>query len=387
MRVLFATHSFPRFEGDAPGSFVLRLAQALRDEDVHVQVIAPSAPGLQREDEIGGIPVTRVRYAPTQHETLAYTGTMAEDVSASWTARLALGGMIASEFSAIVRSARRYGVDLLHAHWWFPNGVAAAAANVVTGIPLVTTSHGSDIRLLLKKPAASPLARFVFGRSAAVTCVSQWLASNAAAYTSSAPIVAPMPVNAHLFSPAGTRDAAKLLFVGRLSSQKGGELAVRALARMERPATLDIVGAGPESDRIIQVARELGVGERVTMLGSLGQEALADCYRRSAALVVPSSEEGLGLVAVEAQLCGTPVVAFASGGLMDVVIDERTGLLVPPGDVDALATTLDRVLSSPELREKLGCAGRESALARFTPAAAAAQYASIYRSVLERHAA
>lgn len=352
-----------------------------------MQVIAPSAPGLPREDEIGGIPVTRFRYAPTQYETLAYTGTMADDVSASWTAKLALGGMVASEFTAIMRGARHHRADLLHAHWWFPNGVAAAAVNVVTGTPLVTTSHGSDIRLLLKKPAAAPLARFVFGRSAAVTCVSQWLARNADAYTSSAPVIAPMPVNAALFSPEGTRDETKLLFVGRLSTQKGGELAVRALARMQQPATLDVVGAGPESDRMVSVARELGVGARVTMLGPLGQEALAERYRRAAALVVPSLEEGLGLVAVEALLCETPVVAFASGGLTDVVTDQRTGLLVPPGDVDALAAALDRVLSSPELREKLGRAGRESALARFTPAAAAAQYASIYRAVLERHAA
>lgn len=354
---------------------------------MHVRVIAPSAPGHPLEDEIGGIPVTRFRYAPARYETLAYTGTMAEDVSASWTAKLALGGMISSEFNAILRSARRYGADLLHAHWWFPNGVAAAAANVVTGIPLVTTSHGSDVRLLLKKSAAAPLARFVFGRSAAVTCVSQWLASNAGAYTSSAPMIAPMPVNPDQFSPAGTRDMMKLLFVGRLSSQKGAELAVRALARMEQPATLDIVGAGPEFDRIINVARQLGVAERVTMLGPLGQEALAEHYRRAVALLIPSLEEGLGLVAVEAQLCETPAVAFASGGLVDVVTDEITGLLVPPGNVEALAVALDRVVNSPELREKLGRAGRESALERFTPAAAAAQYASIYRAVLERHAA
>lgn len=387
MRVLFATHSFPRFEGDAPGSFILRLAQALRDEDVHVRVIAPSAPDLQRDDEIGGIPVTRFRYAPTKYETLAYTGTMAEDVSASWTARLALGGMIAGEFNAILRTARHWRADLLHAHWWFPNGVAAAAANSVTGIPLITTSHGSDIRILLKKPAAAPVARYVFGRSAAVTCVSGWLASHAEPYTSSPPLIAPMPVDTDLFVPGGTRDTGKLLFVGRLSSQKGGELAVRALARMRQAATLDIVGAGPESERIIAVARELRVDSRVTMLGPLTQDALADCYRRAVALVVPSIEEGLGLVAVEAQLCETPVVAFASGGLTDVVVNERTGLLVPTGDVEALATALDRVVRSPELRDELGRAGRASALARFTPAAAATQYARMYRDVLGRDAA
>ena len=81
---------------------------------------------------------------------------------------------------------------------------------------------------------------------------------------------------------------------------------------------------------------------------------------------------------MEAQLCGTPVVASESGGLPDVVQHERTGLLVPPGDANSLAAALARVLGDPALAESLASAGRAEALARFAPSAVAAKYLTLY---------
>ena len=122
--------------------------------------------------------------------------------------------------------------------------------------------------------------------------------------------------------------------------------------------------------------------ERVRWLGALPQPELVDLYRRAAALVVPSTDEGLGLVAVEAQLCETPVVAYESGGLTDTVQHERTGVLVPPGDIEALAAALDQLLDHPDRGAELGRAGRMVALAGFAPESAARRYAGIYRSVV-----
>src|SRR5690348_16137438 len=85
--VLFLTHSFPRHPGDAAGSFILRLARALGDQGIRVAVVAPHAPGLAGHEVISGIEIVRFRYAPATLETLAYTGTMAEQVRSSWTAR------------------------------------------------------------------------------------------------------------------------------------------------------------------------------------------------------------------------------------------------------------------------------------------------------------
>src|ERR1043166_863384 len=93
MKVLFVAHSYPRFPRDPVGSFILRLAVALRARDVDVLVIAPAGPGLAATDTYEGIPVRRFRYAPAKRQTLAYTGTMAVQARGSWMGRLSLAGL------------------------------------------------------------------------------------------------------------------------------------------------------------------------------------------------------------------------------------------------------------------------------------------------------
>jgi glycosyltransferase involved in cell wall biosynthesis len=383
LRVLFLTHSYPRAAGDAPGSFLLHLAAALRDQGVDVRVVAPSGDGLASHEEIAGIRVDRFRYAPRRYETLAYTGEMAQAVQRSWGARVALLGFLGSEFAAATRARRDFDPHLIHAHWWFPGGLVGSWAARLGRLPLVTTMHGSDVRLTRGAPVARPLFRHVLRRSRAVTTVSRWLATEVRDMAPGVdPVVAPMPVSTTLFHPGGERAADRLLFVGRLNAQKGVALLLDALARMRLRVTLDLVGDGPDAARLRAQAEQLGIAERCAWHGAQPQTALPEFYRRASAVVVPSVGEGLGLVAVEAQLCEAPVVAFESGGITDTVVAGETGMLVPPGDVDALAAALDRCFADPELRLALGRAGRMSALGDFSPESSARRYATLYRSVL-----
>ena len=383
MRVLFLTHSYPRSEGDAPGSFVLRLAQALGGEGIDVGVVAPAAAGLPDHDTLGGIEVRRFRYAPRRLETLAYGGNMAEQVKASWQARFALVGFLGAEFRCAAAWAREERPDVVHAHWWFPNALAGSWVSRLTHRPLVTTMHGTDVRLARSVSVARPGFRHVLRSSAAVTAVSRWLASEANAIVATPQVqVAPMPVATDVFSPGGARAADRILFVGRLTKQKGVEHLVRALALTRSQPSLDIVGEGDEGERLRTLAGELGVADRIRWHGVQAPRQLAEYYRAAAAVVVPSIDEGLGLVAVEAQLCETPVIASDSGGLPDVVQDERTGRLVPPADPAALAAAIDRVLGSPEEARALGGAGRLHALATFAPESVARRYADIYRNAV-----
>lgn len=383
MRVLFLAHSFPRHEGDAAGSFLLRLATALAAEGVSVQVVAPAAAGLPASERFDGIRVERFRYAPRRYERLAYTGNMAQEVRDHWAARVALLGFLGSEFVSAVRNGRRFQPDLVHAHWAFPGGLVGTWVAALADVPLVTTMHGTDVRLARGASAARPVFRHVVKRSAALTTVSRWLADEVNQLVPSAhPTVAPMPVDTEAFTPGGDRLPDRLLFVGRLNAQKGLEHLIAALARMRIPATLDVVGDGPDRSRLERRTEELGVAGRVRWRGVLPQHELPRFYRRACALVVPSIEEGLGLVAVEAQLCATPVVASASGGLPDVVRDGLTGVLVPPADPDALAAALDALLTEPERARALGEAGRMHALATFAPESVARRYATLYRAVI-----
>ena len=387
VNVLFLTHSFPRSEGDAAGSFILRLAVALRDEHVKVRVVAPAAPGLAASEEIEGISVDRFRYAPRRYERLAYTGNMASDVASSWTAKLALVGFLGSDFVHAVRARRNFEPEVVHAHWWFPNGVVGTWVGGMAHIPLVTTLHGTDVRLARTIGVAKPLFAHVLKHSAAVTTVSRWLKEETEALAPGVrPEVAPMPVATELFEPPSSRDSRTLLFVGRLNQQKGLHHLLHAMAGMKSQAELEVVGDGPDRDALKALAKELGISSRVRWRDQVTQSELAPLYQRAAAVVLPSVEEGLGLVAVEALLCETPVIAFDSGGLRDVIQHEKTGLLVKPGDRAALARTLDDVLARDGRGSDLGKAGRLYALSTFAPESAARRYAEIYRQVLARNA-
>ena len=383
MKVLFLTHAFPRFDGDVAGGFLLRLASALGEQGVDVKVVAPASAGIADRAKLNGTGIDRFHYAPRKYETLAYVGNMAEQVRDSWSARFTLLGFLGAEFRSAVRARREMQPDVVHAHWWFPSGLVGTWLSKLSHTPLVTTLHGTDVRIARSVSMSRPAFRHVLQNSRATTAVSRWLAHEAQSLVSApAPVVAPMPVATDLFSPGGIRKRDTLLFVGRLTKQKGLDILLRALAKLPASITLDVVGDGDEKKPLEPLAGELGVTRRVRWHGSKPQGALVEFYRSATALVVPSADEGLGLVAVEAMLCDTPVVAFESGGLPDVVQHDRTGLLVSERSPEALAAAISQLLSRPDRGQALGAAGRMHALATFAPESVARRYIDIYRAAI-----
>jgi glycosyltransferase involved in cell wall biosynthesis len=382
MRARFLAHSYPRYPADPVGSFVLRLAVALRGQGVEVDVVAPGGAGLAARETYEQVPVRRYRYAPRAWETVAYTGTMSAQAGASWRARGAVTGLVVANAVAAWRAGPR--PDVVHAHWWFPGGLAGGWVASLWRRPLVITLHGSDVRTFEGFPFGRRIFRHVLRRADRVTTVSTGLADAVRDVVPEiAPLVIPMPVAPDLFHPADRRSSEpRVLFVGKLNAQKGIEPFLHAFARVRAPATADIVaGVGSDDAPWRARAAELGIAERLRWHPLLEQAALARLLRESTVLAMPAVQEGLGLVAIEAQLSGTPVVAFASGGLCDIVADGDTGHLVPPGDAEALAAALDRVLMLPDRGRTLGEAGRRRALERFAPEAVARRYAELYRQV------
>jgi glycosyltransferase involved in cell wall biosynthesis len=381
VRVLFLTHAYPRFAGDPVGSFIANLAVALRDEDVEVIVSAPSAPGLAQHDTLDGIRIERFRYAPRAMETLAYTGTMGAQVKESLRGKLAMGAYLLAASRAARALARRERVSLVHAHWWFPSGLVAS---LQSRTPFVVTSHGSDLRLARIFPGGTPLFARVASRAAAYTAVSSWLAREAGQLLPGLDVrVMPMPVLGALFHPGASRDADRLLFVGKLSEQKGLARLLSAMTMMKTTPTLTVVGAGRLDDTALRErAHALGLDHRIEWLPILSQAELAVQYRRAAVHVIPALDEGLGLTAVESLLSETPVVGFDSGGLPDIVRDGETGRLVPPGDEPALAAALDQLLTDAALRRRLGEQGRAHAERTFGLRAVSQGYAELYQRTL-----
>jgi glycosyltransferase involved in cell wall biosynthesis len=383
VRVLFLTHNYPRFASDAAGSFLHRLALALRAADVEVHVLAPAGAGLAADDAIDGVPVRRFRYAPRFMESLAYTGTMAEQVLGTLRGKGALAGLLGAGSLAVHREIERIAPDVVHAHWWFPAGLLARGG--AGHLPVVTTMHGSDVRLARKVSLAHPLLRSVLEHSAVVTAVSSWLAGEARAMAPAVRVeVAPMPADITLFPDVkADRVEGRVLFVGRLNAQKGLADLLEAMAWVPA-ATLDVVGDGDDREALRARAERLGVHARVRWLGAIPRTELPASYRAAQAVVVPSRNEGLGLVAVEAQLSRTPVIAYRSGGLPDVVDPKWGGTLVPPGDVRALAGAIDALLQDPSRAQGYGASARATMLDRFSPSTVAAGYRDRYLGALRR---
>ena len=380
-RVLFVTHNFPRTSGDAAGGFLLDLAQALATVDITVEVIAPHARGLPERDIVDGFHVQRVRYGVDADETLAYTGTMAEQVKASTRGKRAMLRMIGALRRATRHRLASGDIDIVHAHWWFPAALAVGRTTARARVPMVVTSHGSDARMATGMTAS--LASFALGRATAVTTVSSWLAQRLHLLTAAPITVAPMPASTERF----TADAAirstppRLLFVGRLNAQKNPIVLLRALALLPDAIHLDVVGDGPDASALHALSAQLGIAHRVAWHGHQARDAMAAFYAQASCTLVPSRDEGFGLVAAESLLCETPVIAANSGGLPDIVKEGETGRLLTALDDPALWSAAIRdVVLEPAARAAMGAAGRRSMLALVSPAAVAARYQTVYET-------
>ena len=159
--------------------------------------------------------------------------------------------------------------------------------------------------------------------------------------------------------PESRRDPV-VVFVGRLRRYKGAQYAIRAFSRVLArvpEARLRIVGDGPYRATLEALARREGVSARVEFLGAVSAGAKVDALNTAQVALAPSPKEGWGLTVIEANACGAPVVASRSPGLVESVRDGETGLLVPHGDVEALAGAIVRLLSDAPLRLRLAAAG------------------------------
>lgn len=171
---------------------------------------------------------------------------------------------------------------------------------------------------------------------------------------------------AHRLPPPSppTLDPPRLLYVGRLSREKGVDVAIAALpAVLERApgARLRIAGEGPSSRDLRDLVEEYGLAGRVEFLGAVARDAVRDLMADSSIVVVPSRSEGFSLVALEAAQAGRPVVAARVGGIPEVVVDGETGLLVPPEEPAALAAAILELIGDPARAEILAANARRRA--------------------------
>ena len=385
MRILVLAHVFPRTVDDSMGAFLLHLADALAERGAQTDVVAPHAANLADDETIGAARVHRFHYAPARWERLAYTGTMHEMVGRGIGGKILFALFCAAFFFKVFAVARSARPSILHAHWWLPGGFIGALVSMLTRVPLVITTHGTDVEMLRRTRWAIPLARFTFARAQTVTCGSTYLREQllALGVADAARVsVVPMPVNPLFASPPlATRHSLLVLTVARLTAQKSIDTLLDAMAILRErgcDAQLRIIGEGPERAALERQTRALNLQDRVEFVGALAQKELPRHYAECAIFVLPSIREGMGLVFAEALLCGAPVIAANSGGATDIIKDGETGLLVPERDACALADAIEKILNDRALAARLASNGAAWVRERYTRSRVAAQFAQVY---------
>ncbi len=346
MKILTFSSLFPNAAAPHHGVFVEnRLRHLLGSGRVETRVVAPVAwvpPGLAcgryraaadapAAERRAGIEISHPRYPIIPK----FGMTAAPALMYLW-ARPAVARLVAEGFD----------FDLIDAHYFYPDGVAAALLGRHFRRPVVITGRGTDLTLIPNYRLARSMIRWAAGEAAGLITVCASLRDNLAALGVAPERVRVLRngVDLDMFRPAD-REAARarlgvsgtvLVSVGHLIPRKAHDLVVRAAALLPE-ATLLVAGEGPDQAMLEALIRELGLGERVRLLGRQPHERLAELYSAADIMVLASSREGWANVLLESMACGTPVVASAVDGTPEVVAEPAAGRLMAARTPEAIA--------------------------------------------------
>jgi glycosyltransferase involved in cell wall biosynthesis len=333
--VLVVTHLFPSDEREIRGPWVAEQVDALGDL-LSIRVLCCSPTASDRSVvRRSGVPVTyrsiRTRFGRGR------LGLLASSVRYD------------RALAAYLRSAP--SVSVIHAHFGIPDAIVAYRQAERAGLPLVVTLHGDDaFKVLPRRDPIGRAMRHAVAGARSVICVSSAMAEAVRRVMPAVdPLVIPNGFDDALFRPSGKPRDLGLLFVGMLVPVKNLDVLLRAYARVhDRVAMpLTLAGDGPLRAALESQARELGISDSVHFVGAQSREEVAALMGRAVALVLPSRSEGWPLVIAESLGCGTPVVASRVGGIPEIVASDSGGILVTPGDEDALADGLVAIVERP----------------------------------------
>jgi len=327
-------------------------------------VAAAQFPGSESFDQPNELPVLRV---PMQLSSWGILG---------WRRCAAYYAI----YAQLHRIARERSIQSIHASNCLPEGFLAWMLSRRLGLPYLVYVHGEELNITSKSRELTWMVGRVFRDAAQLISNSQ---NTSQLLCKTWPVVAervyvmhpgvdtekfrPAPYNSEARRKLRWNDRSIVLTVGRLVKRKGHERIIRALPQISRsvPDVLyAIVGDGDERQCLQQVVTDLALNDRVVFHGELDSRDLVSAYQQCDVFAMPNHEvqgdfEGFGIVFLEAQACGKPVIAGDSGGTVEAINSPRSGLIIRNGQSDELSQTLIDLFLDRERRERMGRAGRD----------------------------
>lgn len=395
LRIAYLTGEYPR----ATDTFIQREVAALRARGLTVETCSIRRTGTehhtgpeQRAEAAGTFHVLEAalsarRLISAHLAAWRRPGAWLRAMRLAW--RTSPGGIKATlyqfiylaEAAVLAHHLRARGLTHLHNHIAKSSCTVAMLMSEMSGIPYSFTLHGPDI---FYEPYRWRLDEKI-ARARFVACISHFCRSQAMAFCAPKDWdklhIVHCGVDPARYDGAAPEAAAHLVFVGRLAAVKGVPVlfeAVRELIADHGALHLTLVGDGPERAALEARARDLGLSDHLTFAGYRSQAEVAELLGRATALVLPSFAEGVPVVLMEAMAARLPVVTTRIAGVPELVEDGVSGLLVPPGDADALRVALARLLCDAHLCRDMGKAGRARVMAEFASDTEAAWLATLF---------
>ena len=389
LRLLILTHNYPRYKGDYAGIFIALLAKNLIKHGIKPIVLAPHDPGSEEYEVVDGVTIYRFRYADDdKDENIAYRGNMQQIVLGSIDGifkfkrfldcfRLAASGIIEKE-----------NIEVVAGHWLVPSGIVMKTLFNKYSLPMVLSSHGTDIRMMRKYSKA--LYRYLKSFCRKLnrwTVVSNFLKETiltADPKLENILQVLPLPHDETIFYKDAQikKETDLIVSITRFTNQKRVDYLIKAMALIveKRPsAQLEIYGTGPLQSEIENLINKFGLENNVTINQPVTQKRLREIYNKASVVVLNSFEEGFGLALSEAMLCGTAVVGVDCGGITDIINNNETGLLVEPDNSQHLANALLKLIEDDSLRNNLADRGHKYATETFASGPLTEKYANIIK--------
>ncbi len=362
IKVCIATTNFPRWKGDFRVPFIYEAARAVNKHGHQVKVLTLHTPGASTHEFFDDIEVIRAKYLPENMEVLQKD---ASGIPEAWRRgflpKLATIPFLLSFANLIGKHAK--SSDIIHCNWSL-SGLAAYLSKFRHNTPYVITVQGSDIFKTFHIPVIRTVIGLALKKAEHIIALSEDLRTATSIF--GVPMeritVIPNGVNIDQF-PLGEESERKsqIIFVGSLIERKGVNYLIEAMAIVKKKhpeCELLLVGEGRDRDEYEKLVHNLGLEETVFFLGVQSQQNVSQLMRQSRLFVLPSIEEGQGVVLVEAMASGTPCVGSRVGGIPDVITPE-VGKLVEPRNIKSLAEAINIFLDNDELWRHASLKARE----------------------------
>lgn len=369
-KVLVLTTTFPRWKNDTTPSFIYDLSKNLSSK-YRIIVLAPHHNGAEKHEFRDNIEIIRfVYFKPETLQKLCYGGGILPNMKGSLLATIQMPFLIFSEFFTSYKIISKFEIEMIHAHWVLPQGFVSVFLKKIFKMPVIVTIHGSDL-FPLKNWLFRSMQEFVVKNVDSVTVNSpaarNELIKRFPYYKNKIQII-PMGIDTNLFKKRAIRKPSKysndrlLLFVGRLSDQKGLQYLIDAMPHIikdEPAAKLLIVGEGSYKKTLNEMIISRNLTMNVEFIGPLAHDDTSYYYNIADIFVMPSlsnktGTESLGLALLEAMASGCAVIGTRVGGIPYTIKDGYNGLLIEQKNSNELSKAIINLLQDKKKSERMG---------------------------------